>query len=184
MKSSRMGIVLVVFGAMLSFCSSRQTMTTKSRDCTFVQQKFEIDTSGFKEFNSELADFMKSQQDFDALIIEMKGGEHEPSHLNRWTLINGELFKTEMRQGSRNVAKVKSVDIEDVVKRGDTMRLASYMKICPYSSDSNLFLFLISNKNGVIFKYSAPETYKFLEGKNLEQIKGAASIFDLLQNSK
>jgi hypothetical protein len=58
------------------------------------------------------------------------------------------------------------------------------MQICPYSSDSNLFLFLISNKNGIIFKYSASETYKSLEGKNLEQIKDAASIFDLLQNSK
>lgn len=184
MKSSRMGIVLVVFGAMLSFCSSSQNMTAGSRNCNVTQQEFEIDTNGFKEFNSELADFMKIQRDFDAMIIEMKAGEHAPSYLKRWTLINGELSKTEMVQGSRNIAKVKSIDIEDVVSHSDKMRPGSYMQICSYSSDSNLFLFLISNKNGVLFKYTASETYKSLEGKNLEQIKDAASIFELLENGK
>lgn len=184
MENSRIGIVLVAFGAMLSFCSSSQTMTANSRNCDFTQREFEIDTNGFKEFNSELVDFMKSPRDFDAVIIEMKGGEQEPSYLNRWTLINGELLKTEMRQGSRNVTKVTSIDIEDVVRHGGKMQPASYMQICPYSSDSNLFLFLISNKDGLIFKYSASETYRSLEGKNLEQIKDATSIFDLLESGR
>ncbi|MBT1689149.1 hypothetical protein [Dawidia soli] len=183
MKSSRMGIVLVACGAILSFCGSSRSITTVSHNCNFIQQEFEIDENGFKQFNSELADFLKAHQDFDAMIIEMKGGEHEPSYLKRWTVINGELFKTEMVQASRSVKKMSSIDLDELVaKYSDKMSPGSYMQICPYSSDSNLLLFLIRNKNGIFFKYSAAESYSSLEGKYLKQIKDAVSIFDLLQS--
>lgn len=127
---------------------------------------------------------MSVNKDFDAMIIEMKGGEPEPSYLKRWTLTNGELFKTEMIKSSRSIERVSSINVSELAKLSNEITSESYLQVCPYASDSNLFLFLIKKKSGIFFKYSSSENYKSLDKKDLEQIKSAATIFDMLQNGK
>jgi hypothetical protein len=184
MRSKKLILVFAVLGVFLSFCGSTHAVKNNEETCKLIRQDFDIDVNSLQPFNSELADFMNSEHDFDAIIIKIQSGADEPSTLQRWTVTNSsELLKTKMTDNLKNAEKVKSIDIQELDRLIGEIDKGGFLYICPLAMDTDTNLFLIKKKGDVLFKLSSAEGYKSLDEKYLEQVKGAAAVFDLLQNA-
>lgn len=151
--------------------------------CKLHEQQFDIDLTGYKEFNSELTDFFNTtSNEYDILKIFMRGGNHQDSYLKRWFINEKQKWMRVDQKDTEKARLVSGISPEGIDDLLGTISTGSFMQTCNYSSNNDSYIYLIKRLDKIKFQYfTSSADYNSLGDSDKDKVYNAIRVFLALE---